>query len=161
MAVRTAYVGTEAIGDVLTKANFDKMPGGLVGYASTTSNGTASATVKTYTDGTALSPTITAGTSRTYKITIMCSSVVQVGTGSSQIQIWDLTGSTALTTAVLSVAGSAAGNYPGATLVGYHQPAAGSQQYAFRYLSTATSVAPQAGATSPAQIFVEDVGPSF
>ena len=29
---RVGYVGTEIIGDVLTKANFDKGPGGLVGY---------------------------------------------------------------------------------------------------------------------------------
>lgn len=158
MATRVGYVGTEAIGDVLTKANYDKGPAGLVAYVSTTSNSSAAATVTTYTG---LNPTITAGTSRLYKITIGCTTGTQVGVGASQIQIWDMTGSVALQTGSFSVAGAAAGNYPGTTLSFYHAPSAGSQQYAFRFLSSATSIQVNAGATSPAYIMVEDVGPAF
>jgi len=38
MAIRTSYVGSESVGDVLTKANFDRLPNGLIGYAIVTAN---------------------------------------------------------------------------------------------------------------------------
>ena len=37
----TTYVGTENIGDVVTKANLDTTPGGLVAYAQITANASA------------------------------------------------------------------------------------------------------------------------
>lgn len=65
MASRTAYVATESVGDVLTKANFDKLPGGLIGYASVTA---AQNTITTLVDLTSLTVTVTVNTSRLIRI---------------------------------------------------------------------------------------------
>lgn len=64
--VRTAYVGTENSGDVLTKANFDKLPGGWIGYAETTSSQSG---ISAVTDLTSLSVTVTVGSNRRIRIT--------------------------------------------------------------------------------------------
>lgn len=162
MAVRTGYVGTESIGDVLTKANYDKGPGGMVGYLSITANSTGTAGTATVTG---LSVAITAGTSRMYKITIQCLSIFTTGTGQTNIAIWDMTGTAQLGATVVTGAGTSlsvpAGDYQGNSCVAYHAPSAGTQTYAFRTVTTASTAGLYATATSPAKIIVEDVGPAF
>lgn len=66
MTVRTAYPATESAGDVLTTTNFDRLPGGWIGYAETTS---AQSGITTVTDLTGLTVTVTVNTSRRIRIT--------------------------------------------------------------------------------------------
>lgn len=161
MATRTSYIGTEVIGDTVTKANLDKLPNGLVGYLQIFSpSGTSTGTLSV----TGLSPcTITAQTGRRYKIIIHCLSITTTGaTGSASITIWDTTGATQLAGHVLRIDGAGAGNFPGGVVVAFHEPAAGSQAYGFRTVSTLTcSTSVNAGAATPASIWVFDDGPTF
>lgn len=161
MASRIAYVGSENIGDVLTKANFDKLPGGMIGNLGIvvdSSNQTGTAIV------TGLSVTVTAGTARRMLITISCSSVVSIGGGSAltNINIYDVTGAAQLASLFLEPDGNAPATYAGGLLAVWHEPSAGSQTYAFRTTTTHTSGCHvEAASSRPAQITVSDVGPAF
>ena len=61
MAVRTGYPATEIAGDVLTTTNFNKLPGGLLGYATVTAN---QGSITTIADLTGLSVAVPVNTSR-------------------------------------------------------------------------------------------------
>ncbi len=65
MATRTGYPGTEVAGDILTASNFNKLPGGLIGYAVITSSVTG---ITTATDITGLSVTLTPGGNRMIRV---------------------------------------------------------------------------------------------
>src|SRR6476660_3820165 len=88
-STRVGYAGTESIGDVLTKANFDKLPGGCVDYHRIVVDSTASGGTTTVTG---LTSAITAGTARFYKITIFCSNITTTGSGTASLEVWDITG---------------------------------------------------------------------
>lgn len=64
--VRTGYVGTQEAGDILTSDNFDKLPGGWLGYAT---QGTDQAAASG--DITDLSVTVTVGDSRLIRVSAL------------------------------------------------------------------------------------------
>jgi hypothetical protein len=157
-STRVGYVGTELIGDVLTKANFDKGPAGLVAYNRIVTDSSASGAT---TAVTGLQPAFTAGTSRFYKITIFCSNITTTGSGTASLEIWDITGNAKIGGFSILAQSFGAGIYSGGTCVAYHQPAAGSQTYGFKTTTSATTVQVGASSTAPAIILVEDVGIAF
>jgi hypothetical protein len=151
MPVRTAYVGTEAVGDVLTKANFDKLPGGWIGYAEVTANqGSITAEV----DLTSLTVTVTVNTTRRIKITGRCymqntgtagGDILKIHEDGVQIMEAGLPGHT--TAHVLHAEA-------------VRTPSAGSHTYKLRGQATAGTATMVASATIPAFILVEDMGPA-
>lgn len=157
---RIGYVGTEIASDVLTKTNFDRLPGGMMGSLSITS---PSAATGGTTVVTGLSVAITAGVSRRYRILIHCSSVTNAGAAnnSTNIQIFDATGTVTLASRLVDDPAAIGANFAGATLQAWHEPASGAQTYAFRTTTTFTTTSVNASATAPAQIMVFDVGPSY
>jgi len=159
---RSTYVGTEVAGDVLTKANFDKGPGGAVAYAQITADSTAQAGTASVTG---LSVTITAGTQRFYKITASVWAVSQNGTGTTSVEIWDMTATVSLGGIACSLAQSSANPFPAGTLTVYHQPSAGAQIYTVRTSTNATNAninaAPAGSNSRAAVLLVEDWGSAF
>lgn len=162
MAVRTSYVGTENVGDVLTKANFDKLPGGWLGYAEVT---TAQTGITTVTDLTNLTVTVTVGTNRKIRIT-GCSVVsrtvgdgIVVGSiqeGATELGRWCqmFPGAATFENACGSVVSSPAGAFA--------TPSAGSHTYKLtltRNSGTGTVGINPVG-TDAAWILVEDIGPA-
>lgn len=158
MPVRTAYVGTEAVGDVLTKANFDKLPGGWIGYAEVTAN---QATITVEADLTGLTVTVTVNTNRRIRINSfihLASTVV-----GDEVALYIKEGATYLAYASATI-GTANRNFPlGRDVV--LTPTAGSHTYLLRAArttgtGTVTMVAAAANNGSPAYISVEDLGPA-
>ncbi len=157
MAVRTAYVATESIGDVLTKANFDKLPGGSIGYAQVTANQTGIVQGVT-TDLTNLTVTVTVNTSR--RIRIYAKVDGTSGTAGDLLELLIREGSTTLQTRSFThLSGT---NYsPLETFIDL-SPTAASHTYKLSLLCTGTGAATiQASATRVAFIQVDDVGPAF
>lgn len=64
MATRTAYAGTAAANDTLTAANFNKLPGGWVGYVTATAN---QGSITSEVDVTGLTVTLTLVSGRRYR----------------------------------------------------------------------------------------------
>ncbi len=159
---RSTYVGTEVAGDVLTKANFDKGPGGAVAYAQITADSTLQAATASVSG---LSVTITAGSQRFYKITCSFWAISQNGTGTTSVEIWDMNATLSLGGIACSLAQNSANPFPGGTLTVYHQPSAGSQVYTVRTSCNATNAqinaAPSGGNSRAAILLVEDWGSAF
>lgn len=97
-------------------------------------------------------PTFTAVANRRYRITISWGGTIQVGFGSSEVQIRNGTATALVTTA----RNAAAGTVPGGSYVATEVPGGGSVQYNLYTFTNATSVQLQ----SNYEIIVEDVGPS-
>ncbi len=163
-STRVGYVGTESIGAILTKANFDKGPGGLVAYNQITTNtGNFSSGVTTVTG---LSSSFTAGTNRMYVITVFAGGVSWVsGTLGMDLCIADMTGGSGSLASNRIQDGITAGVWPGGTVQAYHQPSAGSQTYAARAtVSAGVGFLLATSATNAARtcnILVQDVGLAF
>ncbi len=154
MAVRTAYVATESAGDVLTAANFNKLPGGLIGYAVVTSTQTG---ISTVTDLTSLTVTVTVNTSRIVMIDALVVVLQQSVGGTPSVSIYE--GATQL--------GSAGGTHTAsATFATYRpmciiSPSSGAHTYKLRASTSAGTVDTSASATQPATLAVYDFGPAF
>lgn len=155
MAVRTAYPATEAVGDVLTKANFDKLPGGWIGYAEAVADQTG---ITTEVDLTSLSVTVTVNTARRIRITAYLPNVTTtVAADIARLSLKE--GGTLLNLAQRTVT-TTNGATVRAEWVG--TPTAGAHTYKatiVRQSGTGTLVS-SAGATFPAFILVEDLGPA-
>lgn len=155
MPVRTAYVGTEAVGDVLTKANFDKLPGGWIGYAEVTANQT---TITTETSLTGLTVTVTVNTSRRIRIGARANILSTVADDRFSLRIKE--SATVLNTGegVLRLASVDQTFYT--EWIG--TPSAGVHTYnlTLQRLNGTGSGSLIAGATFPAHILVEDIGPA-
>lgn len=155
MAVRTAYVATEAVGDVLTKANFDKLPGGWIGYVPMTADHTG---ITTQVDITGLTVTVTVNTSRRIRIyaemSMQSSSVddlwethIYEDGVDVALREWRPTPANVAETAIISTV---------------RTPSAGSHTYKIRggrgFGAAGTWVVN--GTSKPAYILVEDIGPA-
>lgn len=157
MAVRTAYPGTESVGDVLTKANFDKLPGGTIGYAQVTSG---QSSITTVVDLTSLTVGVTVGASRLILIQAQCEVASTISADICQLSIQE--SSTVLTRSLI-VAPASAANATMACSIYLVAPSTGSHTYKLtmqRAAGTGT-LTMGASATSPAYILVHDMGPSF
>jgi hypothetical protein len=67
MASRTGYVGTQASGDILTAANYTKLPNGWIGWSQATADQTG---IEAQVSLTNMGVTVTVGTSRRLKISV-------------------------------------------------------------------------------------------
>lgn len=157
MAVRTAYPALESPGDVLTSSNFNRLPGGWIGYAEVTANqGSITAEV----DLTSLTVTVTVNSSRRISITGAGNFGVSVANDRVIMNIKE--GATVLTSAagtspIAAVGTSGMTLRPQVVLT----PTAGSHSYKLSG-QDATGGTAQLNATStaPAFILVEDLGPA-
>lgn len=164
---RTGYVGTVSPGDVLTAANFSKLPGGLVSYAQITSSGSG---LTGFTAISGLSVSCPGTASRMYKITIGAAGFALGGTGTvtADFVVYDATASAALSSTIIAAAFAVGQNTQGFVCHGYSQPggahnyqavlqvAAGSGSPTVGVIASASS-----GAARTAYIMVEDVAVSF
>lgn len=153
MTYRQTYPGTQAAGDVLTSANFSRLPGGWTGYAEVTAAQTG---ITTVTDLTSLSVTIGVGTGRRIRITGHAEvtrtvadglTVGRIAEGATQLGCWCV---------------SFEGSYDLAEGSVVIAPTAGTHTYKLtleRSSGTGT-VGISAGTTDPAFILVEDIGPA-
>lgn len=155
MASRTAYPATESAGDILTTTNFDKLPGGLIGYATATSNQTG---ITTITDLTSLSVTVTVNTSRLIKV--VGSTVLQQATGAGTGSFFIRESSTTLQTRTYYLAVNAATTHGHAEVL-IAAPSSGSHTYKLSLSVDANTIGSLASSTQPAFIAVYDLGPSF
>lgn len=155
MAVRTGYVGTQVAGDVLTAANFSKLPGGWLGYVEVTADQTG---ITTEVDLTSLTLAVTVGTSRRIKITgsVMAQStiagdavVLQIKEGGTYLQAVQNN---------TPVAGQPMVFERSVVLT----PTAGAHTYklALARASGTGTISMRASATFPAWIDVVDIGPA-
>lgn len=154
MAVRTSYVGTEAVGDVLTKANFDKLPGGWIGYVEVTANQTGITTAAVALTG--VTVTVTAGTTRRLKITGHAEFAETVAT----VAVVDLLIYEDGVQVGRGKLGDPAAQSESADAVAIRTPSAGAHTYALFAITNAGTVSMVAAATAPAFILVEDIGPA-
>lgn len=154
MPVRTAYVGTEAVGDVLTKANFDKLPGGWIGYAESTST---QAGVGAEVDVTGCSVTVTVNSTRRIRITgrVGCGSVSAADTG---VFVLIKDGSTEVGRGAITISNTAREHTCLAECV--LTPAGGSKTYKLTLQAIGGTVATVSLGSAPNFILVEDIGPA-
>ncbi len=153
MAVRTAYVATESAGDVLTAANFNKMPGGCIGYANVTANQTG---ISALADLTGLTVTVTVNTSRLIMVQGLGVFLQQTGVGTASMAINE--GATQLVNAGASLVISGFGTFTPFVIL---SPSSGAHTYKLRATTSSNTVDLQASATAPATIAVYDMGPAF
>lgn len=154
MASRTAYVSTEVDGDILTAANFDKLPGGWIGYVEATANQT---TITTEADLTSLSVTVTAGTTRRLRLTGKVNFTSTVANDGAKLRIKE--SSTVLNAADNATPTGAGGVFIFASAV--ITPSAGSHTYKLTLARTGTgTLTMNASATEAAYLLIEDIGPA-
>ena len=156
MAVRTAYVATQAAGDVLTSANFSKLPGGWIGYAEVTADQTG---ITTITDLTSLSVAVTVNTSRRIQVTghgnYLNDTIDEGGTVYIRESSTTLNSYGVWTSNHLSIV-------RGFVVMWVGTPSAAAHTYKLSLARTTATgtIALKAAATYPAFILVEDLGPS-
>jgi len=153
MASRIGYVGTESAGDILTTTNFNKLPNGLIGYATATANQTG---ISSATDLTNLSVTVTVNTSRI--IVIRANLFVLQNTSTANVTLAIKESTTQLVQVNQNVVVSTYGQLTPSVIL---TPSAGSHTYKLTLSTSAGTVDLQAAATYPASIQVYDEGPSF
>ena len=158
MASRTAYVGTQNPGDILTSANFTKLPGGWIGDASAGATDTTGVTTETAITNATV--TVTVGSNRRLKIT--GTAFVNRTVADGHIVGYIKESSTKL--------GRFCQIFPSSTSAFELQtgfctvtPTSGSHTYYLsleRNTGTGTVGHFSGGGVSPAQILVEDIGPA-
>lgn len=156
MPSRTGYPGStdsEAF-DILTSANFAKMPAGWLGYEQVTSS---QSSITTITDLTGLSVTVTVPASRRIRVTGSAFLSRTVADGATSLLIRE--SSTTLKNAGYLTTGAQFGAEEGSVVL---TPSAGSHTYklSLEQDSGTGSSGIIAAATTPAFILVEDLGSS-
>jgi len=143
---------TFVAGNVLTAAQMNRLPWGVMGYASATANQTG---ITTQTDLTSLSVTFTANSTRIYRTTLYIRYLEQLtATGFAQLFITD--GSNVEKQRAVWRIDAAYGVQGILTVI--ETGLSGSVTRKGRGATDAGSMTIQAGSTGPAQIFVEDIG---
>ena len=165
---RTSYVGTESIGDVVTKVNLDKGPGGLTNYATITANTSAfSAGLNSVSGLSAGTTPATAG--RMFMITAGGAGFNPSGSGTvtGDFVIYDNTATAGLASNIVCNAAVAAFNCPGTRVVAVDSNVAHNYIVAINVVNntgtnTVQMFATAAGsAARTAYILVQDIGPQF
>lgn len=164
-SARTSYIGTEATGDVLTKANFDKSPGGMVAYAQITANGSA---LTGFTAVTGLGGNSPATANRMFVITIGAAGFALTGTGgqTTDFCIYSTTSSQSMTSAIVANDLSVS-NQPGATCSAYTELTGNNFEAVLSVVNNSGTnqcavLATAAGsAARTAWMIIQDVGPAF
>lgn len=156
MSNRTAYPATEADGNVLHASDIDKLPGGWIGYVEITSN------LGTFTSGSqdlsGLSVTVTVNSSRRVRIEGRCRWSSDVAADDAQLQVNESSTVLQKTVGTMPRTTVSYGAFVSVVLT----PSSGSHTYKLtggREAGTG-NVSLAAGATSPAFLLVEDIGPA-
>lgn len=159
MAVRTGYVGTQVAGDVLTAANFTKVPGGWLGHAETTTPQTSIGTSAV--DLTGLTVTVTVGASRRIKITAGCN-FENNAAGANYASLAINEGATILNDVLVNMAAAGtAQEFAGAYVAVVLTPSTGAHTYKLQaFFNNGAANATTASATRKPFILVEDIGPA-
>lgn len=153
MAVRTTPVGTAVGGAQAAAATMNGAAGGWIGYAEVTAD-QAGITVEV--DLTGLTVTVTVGTSRRIKITAAVYPVSTVANDIVTVKIAE--SATILQTRSVSLPVSGANGE--LTAICVLTPSVGAHTYKLRMVRVTGSVTSSAGATFPAFLLVEDLGPA-
>jgi hypothetical protein len=154
VASRTAYPSVEVDGDILTAANFDRLPGGWIGYVEATTNQT---TITTVVDLTSLSVAVTVGTNRRLRITGKVNFTSTVANDGAKLRIQE--SATVLNAADNTTPTGAGGVFIFASAV--LTPTAGTHTYKLTLARTGTgTLTMNASATEAAYLLVEDIGPA-
>jgi hypothetical protein len=141
--------GLATAGDVLTAANVNLLPRGIMAQTSVTVSGSANPG----TTALLAAPSFTAVAGRRYKITIGYYQAVLVGSGTAEVQI--RRGATQIGSSYVA---NAAGSYAGQSLVITDVPGAGAVTYNFYTFTGGTSIQMIASSAAPFYIIVEDTG---
>lgn len=147
---RGAYPGTQAAGDVLTSANFTRLPGGWIGYSVVTANQTG---ITAITDLTGLSVSVTVNTNRLIRVSGIARVTQSPADGWTDLRIRE--GTTTLAYSI--VYGNADITQNVWTLLA---TTAGTHTYklSLEKLSGTGTASLDAAADHPAWILVEDLG---
>lgn len=154
MPVRTAYAGAAVAGEVLTAANVNKLPGGWLGYAEVTADqGGIVAEVGV----TGLSVVVTVGSARRIRVSYIGQSATTASGDVTATFIRE--GAAYLQSATLTLPNASAHTISAYCIL---TPTAGSHTYSIttQRLVGSGSITHKAGATNPASILVEDIGPA-
>lgn len=153
MASRTSYPATESAGDVLTTTNFNKLPGGCIGYIFKTSAQTG---ISSETDLTTLTVTVTVNTSRLIRVEgwVAVQQITSAGTPSLRLK----ESSTQLQQANVALNASDTGYLYVVTVL---SPSSGSHTYKLTLSTTTATVNTVCSSTFPGILMVTDIGPSF
>lgn len=151
MAVRVGYVGTQSAGDVLTSANFTKLPNGVIGYIKKTSNSTMSGTDTTITS---VGPTI--NSNRAILVSAF-GNIESTGAATATVRLKE--GATILNTANIEQAnGNPTFFYVEALILA---PTAAAHTYLLTAASNAGAGIVAGTTAQPVILRVTDVGPTF
>jgi hypothetical protein len=153
---RVAYPGTAVTNDVLTAANVNNLPGGEIGHAELVADSSTFSSVLTDISG--LSQTVTVNTNRKIRITFDAS----VNTSATDACFFFIREGSTQLRAITHVWG------PNSTSSYIHfsvviSPSSGSHTYKISGQANTgtTNVKILASATNPAQMTIDDIGPSF
>lgn len=140
-------------GDVLTAAEVNALPGGLIGQASIT----ADTSTTTTTADASVSVTFTAQAGRTYKVTAIARITSTVADDLSGVIIAD---SSNVVQNRGSIVAGGANRAEGINVIALVAPGAGSVTYKIRYtrVSGSGNVKISADSTGPCTLVVEDIG---
>lgn len=152
MAVRTAKAGTWTAGAILAAADLNKLPGGWIGYAESSSS---QAGITTVTDMTGLSVTVAVGTSRRLQITGNTRVTQSTTTAANECHIYE--GASSVNRSTITMVANETGMH---TPMAVRTPSSGSNTYKLALEVAAGSVQSNLSAAQPAFILVEDIGPS-
>ena len=146
---------TFTAGNVLTAAQMNRLPWGVMAYASRTSNQTG---VSAVTDVTGLSVTFTANSTRYYRTTVFVSNLLQITSdGYATMSITDGSNVQKQSGTNYKVVAEGNGENP-MVLVLIETGLSGSTTRKARLTTSAGTVETRAGTTNPAFIVVEDIG---
>lgn len=153
MASRTSYPATESAGDILTTTNFDKLPGGCIGYITKTSTQTG---ITSETSLTTLTVSVTVNTSRLIRVEgfVVVQQLTSAGTSSLRIK----ESATQLQQSNIDLNASSTGYLYVVTVL---SPSSGAHTYNLTLQTTAGTTGTACSATLPGHIIVTDVGPAF
>jgi hypothetical protein len=156
MPVRTAYVGLQAAQDILTAANFSRLPGGWIGWEEVYADQTG---ITTDTALTGLSVTVTVNTNRRLKVSAQM--IVEATVATDRIAGYIKQDGVVIANFIDDGDALATGGmmYSGWTVTA---PAAGSHTFALSIARTTGTgtIGMLATLTNPASLLVEDIGPA-
>lgn len=157
MASRTAFPGTATSGSTHLHTEDNSLPGGWIGFVEVTAN---QGSITTLTDLTGLSQAVTVNSNRKIRVSFNVSRVSSTVTGDAwKFHIRE--GSTTLATSQSDIAGATIASGGGA-MFWTGNPSSGSHTYKMSLERTAGTgtITMAASATEPAQLLIEDIGPS-
>ena len=146
---------TFTAGDILTADQMNRLPWGVMGYGSATSNQTGISTVA---DVTGLTATFTANSTRYYRTTVYVANLVQItSNGYATLTITDGSNNQKQAGTMYKVVANGNGEAPMAIVL-IETGLSGSTTRKARLATSAGTVETRASSSQPALIVIEDIG---